>query len=293
MNYKNVLPIGGLFCILCSFGGIQAKQNEQTEVQTVNNAEFFRVVTSFLDKGRTVIIPSKGTSMMPIIQDGDALFLEPIKPDEVQRFDVILYEFEPESFFVNRVVNLKGQSVSIMGDSSSKVFKCSKDVVRARAVGFITKDNKAYSLDDQAARGWASDWYDRKGNRAELLESVTQQQVLSKLSEWVLTQTGFSPSGQYESFKKYRKKNDIIMISWDGTAVLIKDENPIDLRKSLTLNGTAMYLWEGVTGKAFNAATLAKLLTDEYEVSYTLAYDDSVNLIKEWLSQGVIEYDMQ
>ena len=72
--------------------------------------------------------------------------------------------------------------------------------------------------------------------------------------------------------------------------VVIKDENPIDLRKCLSLNETALYLWDSVTDRAFNPASLARLLTDAYDVSYSRAYSDCVNLIKDWLSVGIIEY---
>ena len=278
------------FFLIASLCCVNSKQIGQYDAVTVDNEVFFHVVTSFIDEGRMVIMPCKGTSMLPMIQDGDALVLEPIKSNDILLFDVVLYEPSPGSFFVNRVVKVNDQSVTIMGDASVKSTTFNKSIVRARVTSFITNENKAFSLVSQEARTWAQNWHKQQNKRDALLESTSQEQVTSQLSKQPMPTTGFSSVGQFESLRKYRRQNNVLCISLDEMEVVIKDENPIDLRKCVSLNETALYLWDSVTDSVFNPASLARLLTDTYDVSYTRAYSDCVDLIKDWLSIGIIKY---
>ena len=52
---------------------------------------------------------------------------------------------------------------------------------------------------------------------------------------------------------------------------------------------TSAYLWEAVEGKEFTADTLAKLLTEQYDVQYNVAFNDCLELIVKWEEAGIIE----
>lgn len=75
-----------------------------------------------------------------------------------------------------------------------------------------------------------------------------------------------------------------------GEAIVVAHglEN-IDFSKIINLNESAAYLWRSVEGKDFDASTLARLLTDEYEVDEATALSDAEKVIEDWRSAGLAE----
>jgi len=64
----------------------------------------------------------------------------------------------------------------------------------------------------------------------------------------------------------------------------------INFNKMITMNETAAYLWQQIQdGEDFDAEKLAKLLTDEYEVSYEQALQDAQSTIQSWLGAEIIQ----
>lgn len=65
----------------------------------------------------------------------------------------------------------------------------------------------------------------------------------------------------------------------------------VDFSRMISLNESAAYLWEAISGKDFDASTLASLLCKEYEVDETTALADAEKLLKEWQECGIITND--
>jgi len=64
----------------------------------------------------------------------------------------------------------------------------------------------------------------------------------------------------------------------------------INFNKMITMNETAAYLWQKVqNGQDFDAAKLADLLTQEYEVSYEQALQDAQATIESWQNAEIIQ----
>ena len=63
----------------------------------------------------------------------------------------------------------------------------------------------------------------------------------------------------------------------------------VNFNKMLSLNETAAYLWEAVSGKDFTREDLVQLLLDKYEVTPERAGEDVDKLTAVWLEQGVAE----
>ena len=63
----------------------------------------------------------------------------------------------------------------------------------------------------------------------------------------------------------------------------------VNFNKMLTLNGSAAYLWEQLTGRDFTAQDMASLLQEKYEVGAERALDDAGKLLDVWKEQGVVE----
>ena len=63
----------------------------------------------------------------------------------------------------------------------------------------------------------------------------------------------------------------------------------VNFNKMLTLNGSAAYLWEQLTGRDFTVQDMASLLQEKYEVSAGRALEDAGKLLDVWKEQGVVE----
>jgi len=64
----------------------------------------------------------------------------------------------------------------------------------------------------------------------------------------------------------------------------------INFNKMITMNETAAYLWQKVLdGQDFDAARLADLLTQEYEVSYEQALHDAQTTVQSWQNAEIIQ----
>jgi len=63
----------------------------------------------------------------------------------------------------------------------------------------------------------------------------------------------------------------------------------VNFNKMLSLNESAAYLWESVTGKEFTKEDLVNLLLEKYEVTPEIAAADVDKLVAVWVEQGVAE----
>ncbi len=66
-------------------------------------------------------------------------------------------------------------------------------------------------------------------------------------------------------------------------------ESNIDFNNIISMNDSSAYLWNSFKGKEFTAETLAKALTDEYEVDEATALADSKEVLKQWIDAGIVE----
>lgn len=64
----------------------------------------------------------------------------------------------------------------------------------------------------------------------------------------------------------------------------------IDFDKLVSLNDSAAYVWRSLPDPGFDAGTVARLLTDRYEVEMSVALADARELLRVWLDAGIIEY---
>ena len=74
-----------------------------------------------------------------------------------------------------------------------------------------------------------------------------------------------------------------------GEAIVVAHglEN-IDVSTIINLNESGAYLWRSVEGRDFDAAELARLLCEEYEVSEDEALRDAQKTIGDWSSAGLL-----
>ncbi len=63
----------------------------------------------------------------------------------------------------------------------------------------------------------------------------------------------------------------------------------VNFNKMLSLNASAAYLWNEVTGKEFTVEDLTRLLTEKYDVSAERAAEDAAKVAEIWIREGVVE----
>lgn len=63
----------------------------------------------------------------------------------------------------------------------------------------------------------------------------------------------------------------------------------LDANTMVSMNETAAFLWKAVEDKEFDAATLAQLLLDEYDVDRETAEKDVEELLHNWNKSGILE----
>lgn len=58
----------------------------------------------------------------------------------------------------------------------------------------------------------------------------------------------------------------------------------------VSMNESAAILWKEVEGKDFDVATLANILTENYDISHETAENDAAALLQSWKEANIIEY---
>ena len=95
----------------------------------VPNAVMLGEVKKFLAEGRSVVILTKGLSMLPFIRgDKDSVVLE--KAAALAPGDIALAEVAPGKWVLHRVIEVKDARVTLRGDGNIRgVEKCSPEAV--------------------------------------------------------------------------------------------------------------------------------------------------------------------
>ncbi|MBR1569827.1 MAG: PqqD family protein [Bacteroidales bacterium] len=87
-----------------------------------------------------------------------------------------------------------------------------------------------------------------------------------------------------------RIKEGFVLRSLCGEFIVVGEGlSQVNFNKMLSLNASAAYLWESVSGKDFTVEDLAKLLTDKYEVTFAQALEDAGKVAAVWIREGVAE----
>lgn len=71
--------------------------------------------------------------------------------------------------------------------------------------------------------------------------------------------------------------------------IVAEGQDNIDFSKVISMNESAAYLWQAVSGRNFTAQTLAAMLMDEYEVDRDTAARDAKEIAAKWLEAGITE----
>lgn len=70
--------------------------------------------------------------------------------------------------------------------------------------------------------------------------------------------------------------------------IIAHGKENIDFTKVITLNESAVLLWNKAVGKDFTEEDLVNVLLDEYDVEVPRAADDVKNLVTLWVEAGLV-----
>lgn len=105
----------------------------------VDNATFLPQVVALIAEGHTVTLPLRGYSMRPFLEDGrdKALLTD---ASDIREGDVVLAELYPGHFVLHRIVAIRFQEVTLLGDGNLSKEYCRLDNIRAKAIAFYRKN---------------------------------------------------------------------------------------------------------------------------------------------------------
>lgn len=75
----------------------------------------------------------------------------------------------------------------------------------------------------------------------------------------------------------------------DECIVMQDGSTNVDFSNIISLNPTAALLWKELDGQEFDAETVARMMTEHYEVTSEEACRDAENFIKKLQEAGVME----
>lgn len=85
-----------------------------------SSAEFAALSQELLQLGSAMRFTAHGTSMQPLVRDGDVLFVKPAKARPIRTGDIVLCRTDPENLLVHRVIRKKkserGSRFLVQGD---------------------------------------------------------------------------------------------------------------------------------------------------------------------------------
>lgn len=106
-----------------------------------------------------VLVPFKGTSMMPLLrQDRDSVVIVAAEPSELRPMDVVLFHDEATGHYVlHRLVASDADTLTTLGDHCVACERFPKERLVGRLSG-IYRDERQLSLDAPAYRTYVTLW---------------------------------------------------------------------------------------------------------------------------------------
>jgi len=123
------------------------RNDSQIATYVVDNATFLPEVVTLIAEGHTVTLPLRGHSMRPFLEDNrDKALLS--EATDIREGDVVLAELSKGHFVLHRIVAIRFQNITLLGDGNLSKEYCLLDNVRAKAIGFYRKNSTKPDLTD-------------------------------------------------------------------------------------------------------------------------------------------------
>lgn len=134
----------------------------------IPNDIFLGLVREYLTKGHCATIWVKGYSMRPFLEHmRDKVQLKPV--DELHEYDAVLAEIAPGHYVLHRIIDIKGDEVTLMGDGNIRGTEHCK---RSDVCGIVThyiRPRRTILADDPQLQRRIVNWRKRLRWRRYLL----------------------------------------------------------------------------------------------------------------------------
>ena len=119
----------------------QANLSTSTEHVVISTKVYFDAVKKDIALGRSVIIPLKGVSMRPFIENmRDKALIVAVPKEKLQVGDAILAEIAPDKYVLHRIIRRQGDNLTLMGDGNIQgTESCKTSDVVGRVEAFYRK----------------------------------------------------------------------------------------------------------------------------------------------------------
>ena len=124
------------------------KNRTATERVVISTKAYFDAVKKDLAAGRSVIIPLKGVSMRPFVENlRDKALLATVPPETLRVGDAVLAEIAPDMYVLHRIVRREGDRLTLMGDGNVRgTESCTAADVVGRVEAFYRKGRQKPDL---------------------------------------------------------------------------------------------------------------------------------------------------
>lgn len=114
----------------------------------ISTKVYFDAVKKDLGQGRSVIIPLKGVSMRPFVENlRDKALLVAVPPETLRVGDAVLAEIAPDRYVLHRIIRREGDRLTLMGDGNVRGTECCRAVdVVGRVEAFYRKGRQKPDL---------------------------------------------------------------------------------------------------------------------------------------------------
>jgi signal peptidase I len=102
------------------------------------------VVREVMQRGLSIRVKARGSSMVPLIHTGDVLFVEPVKLEQLKVGDIIVFDNNSVSYVAHRIIKKNDSTVTTKGDNQ---FHFDRPIPNEHVRGKITQiENKQKQL---------------------------------------------------------------------------------------------------------------------------------------------------
>lgn len=113
---------------------------------SISDNEIIQNAIALVNEGMRVTFPVKGYSMLPFII-GSRESVDLVKPEKIQKGDVVLAWVENCRYVIHRIIRIDGEQVMLMGDGNiAGVEHCLLKDVAAKAINVVTPKGKHHPL---------------------------------------------------------------------------------------------------------------------------------------------------
>ncbi len=144
-------------------------KDKPIESKEVSIDDLIDVMVEKLNSGGTVTFTPRGTSMLPMLRDGEDVVILSKPQGRLKLFDLPLYRRKDGTYVLHRVINFDSDRGYIMcGDNQ---FKNERGIYDEDIIGVVTAfyhKGKSYTVDSLSYRFYVHLWYNTKTIRRSL-----------------------------------------------------------------------------------------------------------------------------